>query len=145
MKLSTGKVAFPIEFDNGDKDCIYFNPSDPDFAIRISEFGYRIAEELKNIENIDLDEHGNPKNNLKIEEYKKTRLAICNEVDRVFGAGTSATVFKHCSPFAIIGDEYFVEHFVGTITPEIEERIIASKEKVKEKMKKHLSKYNIEI
>ena len=28
MKLSTGKVAFPIEFDNGDKAVIYFNPND---------------------------------------------------------------------------------------------------------------------
>ena len=30
MKLSTGKVAFPIEFDNGAKETIYFNPNDPD-------------------------------------------------------------------------------------------------------------------
>ena len=28
MKLSTGKVGFTIEFDNGDKAGIYFNPND---------------------------------------------------------------------------------------------------------------------
>ena len=26
MKLSTGKVAFPIEFDNGDKQSIFYFP-----------------------------------------------------------------------------------------------------------------------
>ena len=38
MKLSTGKIAFPIEFDNGDKDCIYFNPNDPNLSIRLKDF-----------------------------------------------------------------------------------------------------------
>ena len=36
MKLSTGKVAFPIEFDNGAKETIYFNPNDPDLFVRFS-------------------------------------------------------------------------------------------------------------
>ena len=43
MKLSTGKVAFPIEFDNGDKQNIYFNPSDPDLAIRMRDFEKRMT------------------------------------------------------------------------------------------------------
>ena len=38
MKLSTGKVAFPIEFDNGAKETIYFNPNDPDLFVRFSNF-----------------------------------------------------------------------------------------------------------
>ena len=50
MKLSTGKVAFPIEFDNGDKDCIYFNPNDPNLAVRFTEFQDKVNERLKEFE-----------------------------------------------------------------------------------------------
>ena len=35
IKLNTGKVAFLIEFDNGDNQNIYFNPNDPDLATRL--------------------------------------------------------------------------------------------------------------
>lgn len=145
MKLNTGKVAFPIEFDNGDKDCIYFNPNDPDFAVRLCEFRARVDEELKNARKINLDENGNPSNNLQVEEFKKIKATILKEVDRAFNADISSVVFKHCSPFAIIGDQYFIEHFIETITPEVEACIKASKKKINEKMKKHLSKYDINI
>jgi hypothetical protein len=43
MKLSTGKVAFPIEFDNGDKQTIYFNPNDPDLMIRMKNICWLAA------------------------------------------------------------------------------------------------------
>ena len=42
MKLNTGKQAFPIEFDNGDVQNIYFNPNDPDLAIRMKDFQRRV-------------------------------------------------------------------------------------------------------
>ena len=50
MKLSTGKVAFPIEFDNGDKDCIYFNPNDKDLREGFYNFQSRIEEQTKQID-----------------------------------------------------------------------------------------------
>ena len=53
MKLSTGKVAFPIEFDNGDKDCIYFNPNDPNLSIRLTDFQDKITERLKEFDDIE--------------------------------------------------------------------------------------------
>ena len=46
MKLSTGKVAFPIEFDNGDKAVIYFNPNDPDLMIRIKNFNENVSKKI---------------------------------------------------------------------------------------------------
>ncbi len=47
MKLSVGKEAFPIEFDNGDKDVIYFNPNDPDLALRLMTARDNIEKKLK--------------------------------------------------------------------------------------------------
>ena len=49
MKLSTGKVAFPIEFDNGDKAVIYFNPNDRGIQERIKGFEASIEKRIKEI------------------------------------------------------------------------------------------------
>ena len=60
MKLSTGKVAFPIEFDNGDKDCIYFNPNDPDLATRLIESKDKIQKRIEemNFDDIEMSNNG---------------------------------------------------------------------------------------
>ena len=47
MKLSTGKVAFLIEFDNEDRDCIYFNPNDPDLATRLIDSKDKIQKRIE--------------------------------------------------------------------------------------------------
>ena len=52
IKLNTGKVAFPIEFDNGDSVNIFFNPNDPDLFVRFSEFEKRMSEKIKDIDDI---------------------------------------------------------------------------------------------
>ena len=54
MKLSTGKVAFPIEFDNGDKAIIYLNPNDRGIQERIQGFEASIEKRIKEI---DLEKH----------------------------------------------------------------------------------------
>ena len=38
MKLSTGKVAFPLQFDNGDVENIFINPHDAGLQARIRNF-----------------------------------------------------------------------------------------------------------
>ena len=55
MKLHTGKVAFPIEFDNGDKDCIYFNPNDPDLAARLIASRDKIQSRIDTMEFEDFE------------------------------------------------------------------------------------------
>lgn len=50
MKLSTGKVAFPIEFDNGDKAVIYFNPNDRGIQERIKGFEASVEKRIKEID-----------------------------------------------------------------------------------------------
>ena len=49
MKLSTGKVAFPLQFDNGDVENIFINPHDTGLQDRIKGFETSIHERLQKI------------------------------------------------------------------------------------------------
>lgn len=141
MKLSTGKVAFPIEFDNGDKDCIYFNPNDPQIAVRMNDLQDKIKEKIKGLDDIDLNNEGNPKETDKISQFKKMIEIFYEEFDYAFGGDVSAVVFKYCSPFAIINGEYFVFQFLNAITPEIKKHIDKASADRDKKMAKYLDKY----
>lgn len=133
MKLSTGKVAFPIEFDNGDKAVIYFNPNDRGIQERIQGFEASVGKRIKeidlekyksrfdgNITEIDLE---NPEKLLEMsaDELKnlQSRLdavneieaehnkAVKDELDVVFGSKISDVAFRYCQPFdtVIVEDE----------------------------------------
>lgn len=141
MKLSTGKVAFPIEFDNGDKDCIYFNPNDPNLSIRLTDFQNKITARAKELEDMRLNADGKPEDNSVIEDFRKFQNVLFEELDIAFGGEISAVVFKHCSPFAIVGGDYFIMQFVEAIKPEIEKHIKKAKADVEKKMAKHIDKY----
>ena len=141
MKLSTGKVAFPIEFDNGDKDCIYFNPNDPNLSIRLTDFQDKITERLKEFDNIALSAEGTPEDNAIIDNFRKFQNVLFEELDIAFGGEVSAVVFKHCSPFAIVNGDYFIMQFIEAIKPEIEKHIKKANADVEKKMAKHLNKY----
>ena len=54
MKLSTGKVAFPLQFDNGDVENIFINPHDTELQSRIRNFENSIKERLQKI---NLEKH----------------------------------------------------------------------------------------
>lgn len=141
MKLSTGKVSFPIEFDNGDKQNIYFNPNDPDLMIRMKNLDEKVQEKIKGLEDVELNEEGKPTQISQIETFEKMQNILKEELDYAFGGSVSEVVFKHCSPFAIVGGEYFVVQFVQAITPEIEKHIKKANADVEKRMAKHLDKY----
>lgn len=134
MKLSTGKVAFPIEFDNGDKAVIYFNPNDRGIQERIKGFEVSIENRIKQINldkykerfekatvgDVDID---NPEKLLEMSQDELNALyeridvlngidaeynqAVRDELDVVFGSKISDIVFRYCQPFdtVIIEDE----------------------------------------
>lgn len=141
MKLSTGKVAFPIEFDNGDKQTIYFNPNDPDLMIRMKNFEGKVQEKIKGFDDVELSEEGKPTHISQIEAFEKMQNIVKEELDYAFGGSVSDFVFKHCSPFAIVGGQYFVLQFIEAITPEIEKHIKKANADVEKRMAKHLDKY----
>ena len=141
MKLSTGKVAFPIEFDNGDKQNIYFNPNDPDLAVRLKEFQNRVNEKINNLSELNLNKDGEPEDFSFVEEYRQMQKIIYEEIDTAFGGDVSSVVFRYCSPFAIVGGEYFILQFLEAIAPEIEKHIKKANADLEKKMAKHISKY----
>lgn len=141
MKLSTGKVAFPIEFDNGDKQEIYFNPSDPDLMIRMKNLDAKVQEKINEMDDIELTNDGKPVQFWQVDAFEKMQNILKEELDFAFGGSVSDVVFKHCSPFAIIGGEYFVVQFIEAITPEIEKHIKKAKNDADKRMAKHINKY----
>ena len=142
MKLSTGKIAFPIEFDNGDKQNIYFNPNDPDLMVRMNKFSENVSEKIKGIEDVELNEEGKPKHIAEIETFEKMQNILKEELDYAFGGCVSEIVFKHCSPFAIVNGDYFVVQFIEAIIPEIQKHIKKANAESEKRMAKHIGKYN---
>lgn len=133
MKLSTGKVAFPIEFDNGDKAVIYFNPNDRGIQERIQGFEASVEKKIKQIDTkqyqnkfegdipkVDLE---NPEKLFELSPAElmalQKRLDVANEIeaeynkaikeelDVVFDSKISDVVFRYCQPFdtVIVEDE----------------------------------------
>lgn len=141
MKLNTGKVAFTIEFDNGDVQNIYFNPNDPDLAIRMKDFQSKVEERTKELGDMRLDQMGNPEDSAAIEQFRKIRSILCEELDAAFNGEISAVVFKHCSPFAVVDGDFFIMQFIEAIKPEIEKHIRSSNASVEQKMQKHIANY----
>lgn len=164
MKLSTGKVAFPIEFDNGDKETIYFNPNDPDLATRLIASKDKISDRLSklNFNELPLNNDGESVDvtsinvseltqeqieqlsdiaNNAAKSITETKKVICEELDAAFNSEVSAVVFKHCSPFAVVNGEYFIMQFLNAITPEIQKHVKKTNAEVEANMSKHINKY----
>lgn len=129
MKLSTGKVAFPIEFDNGDKAVIYFNPNDRGIQERIQGFEKSIEKRIKEIDlekyksrfenqpiieaNFEDDDLLEKMLQMSLEDMRsfQARLdavneieeeynnAVKDELDVVFGSKISDVAFRYCQPF----------------------------------------------
>ncbi|MDD6478803.1 MAG: hypothetical protein PUF48_03185 [Oscillospiraceae bacterium] len=166
IKLSTGKIAFPIEFDNGDKQNIYFNPNDPDLATRLMAAKDKISKRLESMqfEDFKLSNSGEPVEienlddfiNLTDEQVKaltekaektakivtETKNIIYEELNTAFDSDVSSVVFKHCSPFAVVNGEYFIMQFLSAITPEIQKAVNKSNAEVEKNMAKHIAKYS---
>ena len=142
MKLKTGLIPFPIEFDNGAKETIYINPNDPDLFVRFSNFEKRVEDKLKDIDDFELSADGTPNNEELIEKFESINKVICEELDVAFASNVSDIVFKYCSPFAIVGGEYFLIQFVQAIRPEIEKHNKKANADLQKKMAKHTAKYS---
>lgn len=165
MKLSIGKVPFPIEFDNGVKDVIYFNPNDPDLSSRLMKAQDSISKKINALVDGDIKYENDgtvviPKEieefgNLSEEEQKiliqraeamsklmeTTNKIICDEIDVAFGGDISSVVFQFCAPLAVINGEYMVLQFLNAIVPEIQKENRTSNKEQEKKMAKYMKKY----
>ena len=95
MKLSTGKIAFPIAFDNGEKETIFFNPNDPNLAIRLNAAGEKIQEKINELPEPEENESA------ELEGYKKVQEIIYNELDEAFGGDISSFVTPNIANYVM--------------------------------------------
>lgn len=141
MKLNTGKVAIPIEFDTGDVENIYFNPSDPDFAVRLKKMMANLEKYAEEMQDVELDENGKPTNDSLVDQFAEIQEKLTQEIDRAFKSEVSKVAFKHCSPFALINGELFVVQFFNAITPVLQMHIEKATKASAERKNKHIGKY----
>ena len=130
MKLSTGKVAFPLQFDNGDVENIFINPHDAGLQDRIKGFETSIHERLQKI---NLEKHkdafvdgvdiGNldftklmdmsaeelekitKQTDAMAEIDKELESEFCAEIDNIFQSDVSSKAFKYVPPLAMVTNE----------------------------------------
>lgn len=130
MNLSTGKVAFPLQFDNGDIENIMINPHDTGLQKRIKNFETSIHERLKKInlekhkdafaDGVDIDKLDftklmdmSPEELDKITKQtdamaeidKELEKEFCAEIDSIFDSDVSSKAFKYVPPLAMVPDE----------------------------------------
>jgi hypothetical protein len=141
MKLSTGKVAFPIEFDNGDKETIYFNPNDPNLGARLHDLKDNVLAKINDLPDVELDENGQPKDKGMVEAFKEILNIIYEEFDNAFASKVSHVIFRYVSPFGIVNGEYYMIYFFNVAMPVIEKEIRKANKKAQENMEKHIGKY----
>lgn len=125
MKISTGMVAFPIEFDNGEKAVIHINPHDRQFLKSLLMLGEKVEAKMKNINldkyktvfddgiKLDVDIRDIKSVEQLSEERLKSlgkKLVALTEIDEeyqnvvktelndIFKEDVSSIVFKYCQP-----------------------------------------------
>lgn len=128
MQLSTGKVPFAIEFDDGTKETIYLNPADRGIQKRIENFEKTVRERASEVDTeryknrvskvgakIDLD-NVDALFEMSSEEIDEIYSAvdvvfalekeytdiIKQEIDSVFKSNVSAVAFSRCEPFDLV-------------------------------------------
>lgn len=125
MKLSTGKTAIKVPFDNGDVGVVYINTTDRTIQERINAFEGRVEEKIKNInlEKYQLDgeikadisdidalfemnsadlEKLNKQMSVLTEIDAEYNKVVKEELDEVFKSPVSDVFFKYCQPFDVV-------------------------------------------
>lgn len=141
MKLSSGKVAFPIEFDDGEVRNIYFNPTDPNLAVRMRNFKDNISKRISEYSEMKLTSAGTPVNLSEIEKFIAAQEILKEELDYAFGGEIYDVVFKDLSPFALIDGKFLFESFIEGIAPEIEVYVKKARMEMSDKMSSYTKKY----
>jgi hypothetical protein len=167
MKLSTGKVAFPLHFDNGDVVNIMLNPHDSGMQTRIKNFETSIRERLQKI---DFGKHKNAfvdgvdvakldfealmqMSAEELEKITKQTEAMaeidkaiedefCAELDVIFDSDVASKVFKYVPPLAMVEDDKGEsELYILTVLKALAMEIQKYGNKLNEATNKYVAKY----
>ena len=167
MKLSTGKVAFPLHFDNGDVENIMINPHDEKLQDRIKNFESSIQSRLKQINlekykdafdggvdiaNLDFAqlmsmskeeiENMTKQTGAMVEIDKELEREFCAELDSVFDSDISSKAFKYVPPLAMVENEDGeCELYILTVMRALAEEIQKHGTKMNNATNKYIDKY----
>ena len=167
MKLSTGKIAFPLQFDNGDVENIFINPHDAGLQTRIRNFENSIQERLQKI---NLEKHkeafvdGVDISNLDFSKLmdmsaeeitkitkqtdaiaeidKELEKEFCAEIDSIFDSDVSSKAFKYVPPLAMVTNENGeCEMYIMLVLKALAMEIQKYGNKMNDATNKYISKY----
>lgn len=136
IKIETGLKTYDIEDENGNiRGQITINPKDMGFFGRAQKMRGTILNHMN-----DLDIKDNTKSDKEIIEiFDKTDLMIKQEIDNLFGEGTSAVIFGHQSSLSTINGITFVERFLSAFMPIIQEEFKKEMENSSDRIDKYVS------
>ena len=167
MKLSTGKIAFPLQFDNGDVENIFINPHDAGLQSRIKNFENSIENRLKkisferhkeafvggvDISNLDFSKLMDmsaeeiakiTKQTDAIAEIdKELEKEFCDEIDNIFDSDVSSKAFKYVPPLAMVTNENGeCEMYIMLVLKALAIEIQKYGNKMNDATNKYISKY----
>lgn len=118
IKIETGLKTYDIEDEHGNvRGQITINPKDMGFFGRAMKMKETILHYMD-----DLDVNDSTKTEQQIIEiFDNTDKLIKEEIDKLFGEGTSITIFGHQSSLSTINGITFVERFLSAFIPIIQE------------------------
>ena len=169
MKLSTGKIAFPIEFDNGEKANIYINPYDREFVKKILNFESSMKKKIDNLkfekyqeqanDGIDLNiNFDNPEEIMQMTPEQidslKNKITIVSKIDEelqdafkeelneIFESDISSTIFKYCQPLDVVFiDNDESELYIVQFVKAFVKELKKYTDKQNDAINKHIGKY----
>lgn len=118
IKIETGLKTYDIEDENGNiRGQITINPKDMSFFGKALKMRDTI---LHYMDNLDVNDSTKSEQQI-IEIFDNTDKIIKDEIDKLFGEGTSITIFGHQSSLSTINGVTFVERFLSAFMPIIQE------------------------
>ena len=141
--LDTGLLDFEIEFKNGDKGILSFNPNDFMFYDELAKLESKMKEiysEYENFTTVNESNVGEITSKMRNETCEK----IKNEFDSLFGVGASAVIFKYSSPISFVRETYYPYYFLNEFLPDVAKVMSKTNAKAAENAKKmfaHTAKY----
>lgn len=118
IKIETGLKTYDIEDEHGNvRGHITINPKDMGFFGRAMKMKETILHHMD-----DLDVNDSTKTEQQIIEiFDNTDHLIKEEIDKLFGEGTSIIIFGNQSSLSTINGVTFVERFLSAFMPIIQE------------------------
>lgn len=118
IKIETGLKTYDIEDEHGNvRGQITINPKDMSFFGKAQKMRDTILHYMDDIDTLDKSKSEDE----IVKLFDDTDLMIKEEIDKLFGEGTSAVIFGSQSSLSTINGITFVERFMTAFMPIIQQ------------------------